>query len=177
MKQAAEQIAKHLLDIQAVILRPDDPFTWSSGLRAPIYCDNRLTLAYPNIRKTIAHSFVELIEQRYGNVDVIAGTATAGIPHAAWVSDALNLPMVYVRGSAKSHGKQQQIEGKVQPGQKAVVIEDLISTGGSVLTAVKALQDAGVDVVGVAAIFTYQLQQSEKQFKDAGIEEIGRAHV
>lgn len=165
----SESIAKHLLAINAVVLSPDDPFTWASGIVSPVYCDNRLTLAYPEIRKDIVQSFIDLIHENYPGAELIAGTATAGIPHAALISEAMGLPMAYVRSSAKSHGKKKQIEGIVRPGQKVVVIEDLISTGGSVLTAVKALNDAGADVLGVAAIFTYQLPQAAENFAESGV--------
>ncbi|MDP4551169.1 orotate phosphoribosyltransferase [Alkalihalobacillus macyae] len=159
-----KSIAKALLDIEAVSLQPRQPFTWSSGLLSPIYCDNRLTLSYPRVRKEIAEGLVAIIRNHYSEAEVIAGTATAGIPHAAWVSDHLDLPMVYVRGSAKGHGKGNVIEGKVSKGQKVVVIEDLISTGGSAIDAVKQLQSAGAEVLGVAAIFTYGMEKGREQF-------------
>lgn len=164
-----EQIAEQLLNIDAVVLRPESPFTWSSGLKSPVYCDNRLTMSYPEVRREIAKGFIDVIKERYPDVDVIAGTATAGIPHAAWVSAALDLPMVYVRGSAKSHGKKKQIEGLVKPGQKVVVIEDLISTGGSVLTAVEALRESGAEILGAVAIFTYQLAMAAKNLEEADV--------
>ncbi|KIL44827.1 orotate phosphoribosyltransferase [Jeotgalibacillus soli] len=163
------QIAEQLLQIKAVFLRPDEPFTWSSGIEAPIYCDNRLTMSYPNIRKDIAKGLAVLIREHFPQVDVVAGTATAGIPHAAWVSDQLELPMCYVRSSAKKHGKGNQIEGLVQQGQKAVVIEDLISTGGSSLAAVDALKEAGCEVLGIVSIFTYGLPKAEEALKDAEV--------
>ncbi|MBN8207413.1 orotate phosphoribosyltransferase [Bacillus sp. NTK071] len=159
-----KSIAKALLDIEAVSLQPKQPFTWSSGLLSPIYCDNRLTLSYPKVRKEIAQGLVTIIRNHYPEAEVIAGTATAGIPHAAWVSDSMELPMVYVRGSAKGHGKGNVIEGKVSKGQKVVVIEDLISTGGSAIEAVKQLQSAGAEVLGVAAIFTYGMEKGTEQF-------------
>ncbi|WP_394175037.1 orotate phosphoribosyltransferase [Guptibacillus hwajinpoensis] len=159
-----KSIAKALLDIEAVSLQPRKPYTWSSGLLSPIYCDNRLTLSYPRVRKEIAEGLVAIIRNHYPEAEVIAGTATAGIPHAAWVSDHLDLPMVYVRGSAKGHGKGNVIEGKVSKGQKVVVIEDLISTGGSAIDAVKQLQSAGAEVLGVAAIFTYGIEKGREQF-------------
>ncbi|MDQ0482829.1 orotate phosphoribosyltransferase [Guptibacillus hwajinpoensis] len=159
-----KSIAKALLDIEAVSLQPRKPYTWSSGLLSPIYCDNRLTLSYPRVRKEIAEGLVAIIRNHYPEAEVIAGTATAGIPHAAWVSDHLDLPMVYVRGSAKGHGKGNVIEGKVSKGQKVVVIEDLISTGGSAIDAVKQLQSAGAEVLGVAAIFTYGMEKGREQF-------------
>jgi orotate phosphoribosyltransferase len=165
-----KQIAASLLDIEAVTLSPNDPFTWSSGIKSPIYCDNRMTLSYPNVRRLIAGEFEVLINKKYPDVEVIAGTATAGIPHAAWVSELLDLPMVYVRGSAKGHGKQNQIEGKIVPGQKVVIIEDLISTGGSAIKAAEALKEAGANVIGVAAIFTYELKKAEDHFKEINLE-------
>ncbi|WJQ01323.1 orotate phosphoribosyltransferase [Geobacillus stearothermophilus] len=157
-------IAAKLLQIGAVALQPNEPFTWSSGLKSPIYCDNRLTLAYPDVRCLIADGLAELIRTQFPEADLIAGTATAGIPHAAWVSERLELPMCYVRSQAKAHGKGKQIEGKAEPGQRVVVIEDLISTGGSSLTAVRALKEAGCEVLGVAAIFTYGLDKAKQAF-------------
>lgn len=162
-------IAKKLLEINAVALRPQEPFTWTSGLRSPIYCDNRLTLSYPEVRREIADGLQKLIKENFGEVEVVAGTATAGIPHAAWVSELMDLPMCYVRSKAKGHGKGNQIEGKVQPGQKVVVVEDLISTGGSVITAVQALREAGCDVLGVVSIFTYGLEKGKTAFAAEGI--------
>ena len=166
MLKLNETIANHLLDIEAIILSPDAPFTWSSGLKSPIYCDNRLTLSYPKVRRAIANGLSELIKEHYSDVEVIAGTATAGIPHAAWVSDVLDLPMAYVRSSAKSHGKKKQIEGLIKPGQKVVIIEDLISTGGSVLTAVDALKAEDAEVLGSVAIFTYGLEAAARNFTE-----------
>lgn len=157
-------IAAKLLQIGAVALQPNEPFTWSSGLKSPIYCDNRLTLAYPDVRRLIAAGLAELIRTQFPEADLIAGTATAGIPHAAWVSERLGLPMCYVRSQAKAHGKGKQIEGKAEPGQRVVVIEDLISTGGSSLAAVRALKEAGCEVLGVAAIFTYGLDKAKQAF-------------
>jgi orotate phosphoribosyltransferase len=162
--------AETLLSIEAVSLKPADPFTWSSGIKSPIYCDNRLTLSYPKVRREIAKGLADLIKAQHPDVDVIAGTATAGIPHAAWVSDELELPMIYVRGSAKGHGKQKRIEGKLEAGQKVVVIEDLISTGGSSLSAVEAVREDGAEVLGVAAIFTYELEKASEQLKAAEVE-------
>ncbi|MBC1741487.1 orotate phosphoribosyltransferase [Listeria welshimeri] len=157
-----KQVAEKLLEIKAVFLKPNDPFTWASGIKSPIYCDNRLTLGFPKVRQFIAESLAEKIKETFGEVDVVAGTATAGIPHAAWVSDLLDLPMVYVRSKAKEHGKGNQIEGLIAKGQKVVVIEDLISTGGSSLKAVEALEEAGAEVLGIAAIFTYGLDKGKK---------------
>lgn len=160
-----EKIAKYLLDIGAVELRPNDPFTWTSGIKSPIYCDNRLTLSYPKIRKEIAQGMVQLIKEHFPEVEVISGTATAGIPHAAWVADLLDLPMNYVRSSAKGHGKQNQIEGVIKKGDKVVVIEDLISTGKSSLQAAQALREQGAVVLGVVAIFTYNFEQAKEMFQ------------
>ncbi|WP_044893826.1 orotate phosphoribosyltransferase [Bacillus alveayuensis] len=164
-----KEIATYLLQIGAVSLQPNEPFTWSSGLKSPIYCDNRLTLAYPGIRSAIADGLTGLIRIHFPGVQVIAGTATAGIPHAAWVSERLALPMCYVRSQAKGHGKGKQIEGKVEKGQKVVVVEDLISTGGSALTAVQALREEGCDVLGVVAIFTYGLKKGKQAFAENNV--------
>lgn len=164
-----KEIAGHLLDIGAVFLQPNDPFTWSSGLKSPIYCDNRMTLSFPQVRREIAKGLSELVSSHYPEVDVIAGTATAGIPHAAWVCDVLGLPMCYVRSKAKAHGKGNQIEGKVRKGQKVVVIEDLISTGGSAITAATALREAGCEVLGIVAIFSYQLPAAAASLKAANM--------
>jgi orotate phosphoribosyltransferase len=161
-------IVEQLLEIGAVFLQPKNPFTWSSGIRSPIYCDNRLTLSYPVLRKTIAEELVGLIKEKFSEVEVIAGTATAGIPHATLVSDRLELPLVYVRSKPKDHGKGNQIEGRVQKGQKVVVIEDLISTGGSALKAAQALQQAGAQVAGIVSIFTYDLKIGRQQMEEAG---------
>lgn len=163
------EIAEQLLEIKAVFLQPNDPFTWSSGLKSPIYCDNRLTLSYPKVRKNIATGLADLIKENFPETEVVAGTATAGIPHAAWVSDILDLPMAYVRSKAKAHGKGNQIEGKVEKGQKVVVVEDLISTGGSVITAVNSLREAGCEVLSVVAIFTYELPKGKELLGDAEI--------
>ncbi|MFH5832790.1 orotate phosphoribosyltransferase [Halalkalibaculum sp. DA3122] len=165
----AEKLALHLLEINAVVLRPDDPFTWASGWNSPIYCDNRLTLRYPEIRSAIADQFVSFIEEKYPGVDVITGTATAGIPHAAWVADRMEKPMAYVRSKAKAYGMGNQIEGGVEKGEKTVVIEDLISTGGSVLSVVEALKFIGADIQAVTSIFTYGFDKSMEKFKDAGV--------
>jgi orotate phosphoribosyltransferase len=157
-------IAKHLLNIKAVTLSPEEPYTWSSGMKSPIYCDNRLILAYPELRKQVAEELASLIKKHYPEVDVIAGTATAGIPHAAFVADQMNLPMCYVRSSAKAHGKGKQIEGLTEKTKKAVVVEDLISTGKSSIQACQALKEAGVEVLGVAAIFSYGLEKGSEAF-------------
>jgi orotate phosphoribosyltransferase len=165
----AKNIAGHLLDIGAVLLRPDQPFTWTSGIKSPIYCDNRLTLSYPKVRREIARAFAETIRLEFPGTEVVAGTATAGIPHAAWVAELLDLPMIYVRDKAKGHGRQNQIEGRLAAGQKVLVIEDLISTGGSSLKAAQAVRAEGGEVLGVAAIFSYQFPEAEAQFREAGI--------
>lgn len=164
----ARQIAEKLLDIDAVALRPDEPFTWTSGIKSPIYCDNRMTMSYPEVRQLIYRSFAAQIREKYGEVQVIAGTATAGIPHAAWVAEELGLPMAYVRSKPKGHGKGNQIEGKLAPGAKVIVIEDLISTGGSSIEAARAVQEAGGEVLAVLAIFSYQFPAAEKAFAEAG---------
>lgn len=162
-------IAKALLDIEAVSLSPNEMYTWSSGIQSPIYCDNRVTLGYPEVRTAIRDGLIELIQQHFAEVEIVSGTATAGIPHAAYISDKMNLPMNYVRSKSKSHGKQNQIEGARSEGKKVVVIEDLISTGGSSITAVEALQEAGAEVLGVVAIFTYGLNKADETFKAAGV--------
>ncbi|KEO82031.1 orotate phosphoribosyltransferase [Tumebacillus flagellatus] len=162
-----DKVAKALLDIKAVALKPHDPFIWSSGLRSPIYCDNRLTISYPEIREMIAEGLAALIQEQYGDVDVIAGAATAGIPHAAWVAQKLNKPMVYVRSSPKKHGTGSLIEGVLHEGQTVVVIEDLISTGGSSLKVVEGVRQAGGKVLGVAAIFSYEFESAVQNFQAA----------
>jgi orotate phosphoribosyltransferase len=164
-----KEIANKLLDIKAVFLNPAEPFTWSSGIKSPIYCDNRLTMSFPSVRNDISSGLSELIKKHFPEAEVVAGTATAGIPHAAWVSEKLNLPMCYVRSKAKAHGKGNQIEGKVNAGQKVVVVEDLISTGGSCITAVEALRNAGCEVLGVAAIFTYELEKGKAMLEEHNI--------
>lgn len=169
LENLAQQIAKSLLEIGAVTLRPQQPFTWTSGIISPIYCDNRMTMSYPTIREQIAEGFASLIRNQYPNVEVIAGTATAGIPHAAWVAQKLNLPMIYVRDKAKGHGKENLIEGSVQAGQKVVVIEDLISTGGSSLKAALAVNDAGAQALAVLAIFSYEFDKAKQAFAERNI--------
>ncbi|WP_426447509.1 orotate phosphoribosyltransferase [Paenibacillus sp. S-38] len=165
----AEQIASDLLKIGAVALRPQQPFTWTSGLKSPIYCDNRLTISYPEIRERIAEGFVQLIRDNFPDAEVIAGAATGGIPHAAWVAQKLGLPMVYVRDKAKGHGKENLIEGHIEAGQKTVVIEDLISTGGSSLKVALAVNDAGAQALGVLGIFSYQFEKAAAAFGEAGV--------
>ncbi|MFV8063366.1 orotate phosphoribosyltransferase [Streptococcus pluranimalium] len=165
----ATQIAADLLDIKAVYLKPEDPFTWASGIKSPIYTDNRITLSYPETRDLIENGFVETIKEQFPEVEVIAGTATAGIPHGAIIADNMGLPFSYIRSKPKDHGAGNQIEGRVVKGQKMVIIEDLISTGGSVLDAVKAAKEAGLEVLGVVAIFTYELPKATANFDQAGV--------
>ena len=167
MNSVAEQVASHLLQIKAIKLQPSDPFTWASGWKSPIYCDNRKTLSFPAVRTYIRDQFVELIRSKYPQVEVIAGVATGAIAQGALVAQELGLPFVYVRSSAKNHGLENLIEGDCKPGQKVVVVEDLISTGGSSLQAVEALRNAGCDVLGMVAIFTYGFQKAIDNFTNA----------
>lgn len=169
MENIARQIAEGLLSIGAVALRPHQPFTWTSGIKSPIYCDNRLTMSYPEIRDLIAASFAAVISERYPEAEVVAGTATAGIPHAAFTAQKLGLPMAYVRDKAKGHGKENQIEGLIKPGQKVIVIEDLISTGGSSIKAAQAIREAGAEPLAVMAIFSYQLDKAVQAFEESGV--------
>ena len=154
-----KKIAKDLLSIGAVFLRPEQPFTWASGIKSPIYCDNRLTLTAPEVRNHVEEGLAELIRKHYPEVEVLMGTSTAGIAHAAITATILNLPMGYVRSGSKDHGRGNQIEGKLEAGQKVVVVEDLISTGGSCIEVVEALRNAGADVLGIVSIFTYGMQK------------------
>ena len=167
-----KKIAKALLSIQAVFLNPDSPFTWASGIKSPIYCDNRLTLSYPKIRKKIEAGLAETVKKHYPDCELLAGTSTAGIPHAALVADMLDLPMAYVRGSAKDHGRNNRIEGRVAPGQKVVVVEDLISTGGSVVEVVDALREAGAEVLGIVSIFNYGMEKGKKRLSEANVKNV-----
>jgi orotate phosphoribosyltransferase len=169
MTDVAREVARQLLTIGAVELNPRNPFIWTSGIRSPIYCDNRLTLAVPAVRRYIAGAFARLIRSEYPDATVIAGTATAGIPHAAWVADLLDLPMAYIRASAKKHGKQNWIEGKNVRNENVIVIEDMISTGGSSLQAAEAVRNEGGLVLAVVAIVTYGFSESERRFAEAGI--------
>jgi orotate phosphoribosyltransferase len=170
IKQAiANQIAAKLLQIKAIKLQPQEPFTWSSGWKSPIYCDNRVTLSDQAIRTFIKESLVDLVQERFEEVDVIAGVATAGIAQGAMMADMMNLPYAYVRPEPKGHGTGQQIEGRIERGQKVVLVEDLVSTGGSSLKAVKAVRDAGCEVLGVVAIFDYGFAAAVKNFSDAGV--------
>ncbi|MDZ7773672.1 MAG: orotate phosphoribosyltransferase [Balneolaceae bacterium] len=165
----AEELALNLLEINAVVLRPNDPFTWASGWHSPIYCDNRLTLRHPEIRRTIARHFTDFIRENHSDVEVITGTATAGIPHAAWVAGNLDRPMSYVRARPKTYGMGNQIEGGIQKGESTLVVEDLISTGGSALSVVEALRFIGADVLGILSIFTYGFDRSVERFKEIDI--------
>ena len=166
----AEIIARDLLKIQAVFFRPDEPFTWASGIKSPVYCDNRLTLTAPAVRTDVATGLAELVKESYPEVEVLMGTSTAGIAHAAIVGHLLGLPMGYVRSGAKDHGRKNQIEGRLLPGQKVVVVEDLISTGGSVLEVVNVLREAGAEVLGVVSIFTYGMRKGLERLAEAQVE-------
>lgn len=162
-----KEIAHAMLKVGAVELNPTELFTWASGIKSPIYCDTRLTISDPVIRKQLAKGLAKNIEEFFPETEVVAGTATAGIPHAAWVSDLLELPMVYVRSKAKEHGRGNQIEGKYAAGQKVVVVEDIVSTGGSSIVAVEALRAAGCEVLGVVCVYTYNLPKAEQAFEEA----------
>ena len=167
-----KQIAGALLSIGAVFLRPEEPFTWASGIKSPIYCDNRLTLTAPEVRDQVENGLMEVIRREYPDVEVLMGTSTAGIAHAAIVAHMMHLPMGYVRGGNKDHGRQNRIEGKLEKGQKVVVVEDLISTGGSVIDVVEALLEAGAEVLGIASIFTYGMQKGLDRLAAAGVKNV-----
>ena len=167
-----ELIAKDLLKIKAVFLSPDEPFTWASGIKSPIYCDNRLTLTAPEVRTDVEKSLAEVVKKYYPEAEVLMGTSTAGIAHAAITAHLLDMPMGYVRSGAKDHGRQNQIEGKLEKGDKVVVIEDLISTGGSVIEVVDALRDAGAEVLGIASIFTYGMKKGLERLEAANVKNI-----
>lgn len=169
MAEFAGEIARDVLDIGAVRFSPDEPFTWTSGLRSPIYCDNRLTIGHPEVRRRIAQAFASFIKVNGLEPEIIAGTATAGIPHAAWLADLMDLPLVYVRSSAKAHGAGRQIEGPYDSGSRVVLVEDLISTGGSSISAVKALREVGLKVNHVLAIFSYELPAAAEAFHGADV--------
>lgn len=172
MTELQRKIAKDLLSIQAVFFRPDEPFTWASGIKSPVYCDNRLTLTAPLVRSDVENGLKELILQHYPEAEVLMGTSTAGIAHAAITAHLMNLPMGYVRSGAKDHGRQNQIEGKLEKGQKVVVVEDLISTGGSVIEVVNVLREAGAEVLGVVSIFTYGMQKGRTRLQEANVKNI-----
>ncbi len=163
-------IASDLLKIKAVFLRPEEPFTWASGIKSPIYCDNRLTLTAPEVRTDVENALAALIREKYPDTEVLMGTSTAGIAHAAITAHLLNLPMGYVRSGAKDHGRQNQIEGKLEKGQKVVVVEDLISTGGSVIEVVNVLREAGAEVLGIVSIFTYGMKKGLERLAEAKVE-------
>jgi orotate phosphoribosyltransferase len=165
-------IAKDLLSIGAVFFRPDEPFTWASGIKSPVYCDNRLTLTAPAVRNDVENGLAEVIKANYPDVEVLMGTSTAGIAHAAITAHILGLPMGYVRSGAKDHGRQNQIEGKLEKGQKVVVVEDLISTGGSVIEVVNVLREAGADVLGVVSIFTYGMKKGLERLAQSKVKNI-----
>ena len=164
------QIAEDLLKIKAVFFRPEEPFTWASGIKSPVYCDNRLTLTAPEVRNDVENGLAELIRQYYPDAEVLMGTSTAGIAHAAIVGHIMGLPMGYVRSGNKDHGRQNQIEGKLEPGQKTVVVEDLISTGGSVIEVVNVLREAGAEVLGIVSIFTYGMKKGLERLAAAEVE-------
>ncbi len=170
MSETAKKVAEQLLGIQAVFLRPDEPFTWASGIKSPIYCDNRLILTSPEARDIVEHAIADSVKKYYPEAEVLMGTSTAGIAHAAIAAYILGMPMGYVRGSAKDHGRNNRIEGRLLPGQKVVVIEDLISTGGSCIDVVEALREAGADVLGVVSIFTYGMKKGLERLAAAGVE-------
>lgn len=165
-------IAKDLLKIKAVFFRPEEPFTWASGIKSPVYCDNRLTLTAPDVRTDVENGLAQLIKENYPDAEVLMGTSTAGIAHAAITAHLLNMPMGYVRSGAKDHGRQNQIEGRLEKGQKVVVVEDLISTGGSVIEVVNVLREAGADVLGVVSIFTYGMQKGIDRLAAANVKNI-----
>ncbi|MBO4807766.1 MAG: orotate phosphoribosyltransferase [Lachnospiraceae bacterium] len=167
-----EQIAKDLLKIKAVFFRPDEPFTWASGIKSPVYCDNRLTLTAPEVRDDVENGLVTLIKENYPDAEVLMGTSTAGIAHAAICGHILKMPMGYVRSGAKDHGRGNQIEGKLEKGQKVVVVEDLISTGGSVIEVVNVLREAGAEVLGVVSIFTYGMKKGLERLEEANVKNI-----
>ncbi len=170
MQPKASEIASLLLKIKAVFLSPDKPFTWASGIKSPIYCDNRLILTAPEVRNVVEQAIADTVKEKYPDAEVLMGTSTAGIAHAAIAAHILGMPMGYVRGSAKDHGRNNRIEGRLEKGQKVVVIEDLISTGGSCIDVVEALREAGADVLGVVSIFTYGMQKGIERLKAADVE-------
>ena len=172
MENLQKLIAKDLLSIRAVFFRPEEPFTWASGIKSPVYCDNRLTLTAPKVRTDVEEGLATLIRENYPECEVLMGTSTAGIAHAAITGHILGLPMGYVRSGAKDHGRQNQIEGRLEPGQKVVVVEDLISTGGSVIEVVNVLREAGAEVLGIVSIFTYGMQKGITRLAEANVKNI-----
>ena len=177
MNITKELIAKDLLSIQAVFLKPDDPFTWASGIKSPIYCDNRLTLSAPSVRKNVEDGLAEIVKEYYPDAEMLMGTSTAGIAHAAITATILDMPMGYVRSGHKDHGRQNQIEGKIEKGTKVVVIEDLISTGGSVIEVVDVLREAGAEVLGIASIFIYGLQKGIDRLAAANVKNVSLSNA
>jgi orotate phosphoribosyltransferase len=172
MEAISKQIAKDLLKIKAVFFRPEEPFTWASGIKSPVYCDNRLTLTSPEVRTDVENALAETIRREYPGAEVLMGTSTAGIAHAAITGHIMNLPMGYVRSGSKDHGRQNQIEGRLEKGQKVVVVEDLISTGGSVIEVVNVLREAGAEVLGVVSIFTYGMRKGLERLAEAGVKNV-----
>ncbi len=172
MTDRQKLIAKDLLSIKAVFFRPEEPFTWASGIKSPIYCDNRLTLTAPAVRTDVETGLMELVRENYPECEVLMGTSTAGIAHAAITAHMMGLPMGYVRSGAKDHGRQNQIEGRLEPGQKVVVVEDLISTGGSVIEVVDVLREAGADVLGIVSIFTYGMKKGLERLAAADVKNV-----
>ena len=172
MEQIVRRIAEDLLSIRAVFFRPEEPFTWASGIKSPVYCDNHLILTAPQVRTEVETALAETVRREYPDAEVLMGTSTAGIAHAAITAQMMGLPMGYVRGSGKDHGRKNQIEGKLEPGQKVVVIEDLISTGGSVLDVVNVLREAGAEVLGIASIFTYGMQKGLTRLAEANVKNV-----
>lgn len=172
MSDIKTQIAKALLDIEAVFLRPDEPFTWASGIKSPIYCDNRLILTAPEVRNMVENAIADTVKREYPDTEVLMGTSTAGIAHAAIAAHILGIPMGYVRSGAKDHGRNNRIEGRLEKGQKVVVIEDLISTGGSVIEVVEALREAGAEVLGIVSIFTYGMKKGLERLSAAKVKNI-----
>lgn len=177
MTKTSRKIAKDLLKIQAVFLSPDKPFTWASGIKSPVYCDNRLTLTAPEVRTDVETGLKELIEENYPEAEVLMGTSTAGIAHAAITSHLMGLPMGYVRSGNKDHGRQNRIEGKLEKGQKVVVVEDLISTGGSVIDVVDALREAGAEVLGIVSIFTYGMKKGLERLAAANVKNVSLTNL
>lgn len=172
MENVKETIARDLLKIKAVFFRPDEPFTWASGIKSPVYCDNRLTLSYPDVRTDVETAIAETVKKEYPEAEALMGTSTAGIAHAAISAHILGLPMGYVRSGAKDHGRKNQIEGRLEKGTKVVVVEDLISTGGSVLEVVDVLRDAGAEVLGIVSIFTYGMEKGIKRLEAADVKNV-----
>ena len=177
MEQIARRIAEDLLSIRAVFFRPEEPFTWASGIKSPIYCDNRLTLTAPEVRTDVETGLKELIEENYPEAEVLMGTSTAGIAHAAITAHLMGLPMGYVRSGNKDHGRQNRIEGKLEKGQKVVVVEDLISTGGSVIEVVDALREAGAEVLGIVSIFTYGMKKGLERLAAADVKNVSLTNL